>query len=263
VTDPAPDPADLERFEYHAFADLVAACPAPLAAGLGLSAAEVAGGPAIRARAIAGGEFNRAALLPGAEPEGLIAHLRQGGPGALLQLAAPLAFPALEDRLAALGCRPATPWVMLTRGPGRADPGTTRLKLRALSAEDAAEAGIVFVRGYGMPDGFAPWIAALIPRRHWQGFGAFDGAVLVGVGFLYQEGARAIMLGAATLPEARGRGAQTALLAHRLAVATAAGARLIQSHTGLPAPGAASPSLNNMRRAGFRDAHLRLNWRLE
>lgn len=87
-----------------------------------------------------------------------------------------------------------------------------------------------------------------------------DNDRILGVGFLFQDGERAILLGAATLPEARGQGAQTALLARRLAEARRAGARVIQSHTGLPTAGARNPSLDNMRRAGFVDIHLRQNW---
>jgi hypothetical protein len=46
----------------------------------------------------------------------------------------------------------------------------------------------------------------------------------------------------------------------RIEAARAAGAQVIQSHTGLPLGDEPSPSLANMRRAGLRDRHVRINW---
>lgn len=61
------------------------------------------------------------------------------------------------------------------------------------------------------------------------------------------HGTAAVIGGAATLPVARGRGAQTALLQHRLDRAAQAGAAMAVATA---APG--SPSARNLTRAGFR-----------
>lgn len=61
--------------------------------------------------------------------------------------------------------------------------------------------------------------------------------------------------GTATLPEFRGRGMQTALLAHRLNTAAQAGAKLASVFV---TPGTGSE--RNVERAGFRLAGLRLTF---
>jgi GNAT superfamily N-acetyltransferase len=65
-----------------------------------------------------------------------------------------------------------------------------------------------------------------------------------------------VLGGAATLPAARGAGAQTALLAHRLSLAGHLGAPLA---TATAAPG--SPSIRNLAGAGFTIVE-RTAWRL-
>lgn len=257
------DPEALERFEYAAWADLVAAAPPELAAAVGMRTADFDSCRAVIAPHVPSPEFNRGLLTPGADLDALVDFLRQGADRAIIQIAAPDMTPERKADLIEAGCGPAARnWVMLARGPAEPPLPPTPLSLRNLGKAEAGQAGAVFVRGYGMPAAFAGWIAGLIGRPGWRGFGAFDGAMLVSVAFLFQKGERAIMTGAATLPEARGRGAQTALLALRLAEASRGGAEVIQSHTGLPVDDGKNPSLDNMRRAGFADTHTRLNWQV-
>ena len=257
------DPEALERFEYASWTGLVGVAPPGLAADLGLKTRDIAGTTAVIAPNLPSGEFNRGALVPGVDLADILAFLRQGAPQAIVQIAEPLMTPALEASLRADGCTPApNHWIMLARGPGTPPPPRTALSLREIGPESAEEAGSVFARGYGMPPAMGAWMAQLVGQPGWRVFAAFDGDRIVGVGNLCQDGARAIMLGAATLPEARGRGAQTALLALRIAEATRAGAQLIQAHTGLPLGAEKNPSLDNMHRAGFEDRYRRLNWRV-
>lgn len=80
------------------------------------------------------------------------------------------------------------------------------------------------------------------------------GAVLAGGGSMAIVDGMALLFGAATLPEFRGRGVQTALLRRRLEMAREAGAAcglvIIQSRPGIP-------SERNIVRAGFRLAYTR------
>jgi GNAT superfamily N-acetyltransferase len=64
----------------------------------------------------------------------------------------------------------------------------------------------------------------------------------------------------ATLPEYRRRGAQTALLAARIAAAAAADCTVLATETGESIAGEPNPSLANIRRAGFTQACSRLNY---
>jgi GNAT superfamily N-acetyltransferase len=64
----------------------------------------------------------------------------------------------------------------------------------------------------------------------------------------------------ATLAEHRNRGAQSALLAARIAIAADAGCTVLATETGESIAGEVNPSLNNIRRAGFVQVCSRLNY---
>jgi GNAT superfamily N-acetyltransferase len=82
-------------------------------------------------------------------------------------------------------------------------------------------------------------------------FAAVDG-VLAGTAGVNLHAGTANMFGTSTLPGARGRGAQTALVHARLAAAEAAGCDLAFART---SPG--SPSQRNLERLGFRPVYSR------
>jgi GNAT superfamily N-acetyltransferase len=77
----------------------------------------------------------------------------------------------------------------------------------------------------------------------------------VATGALAMHNGVALLAGGATIPEWRRRGAQRALLEHRLACATAAGCDLAMMGA---APGSASQ--RNAERQGFRIAYTRIKW---
>jgi GNAT superfamily N-acetyltransferase len=72
------------------------------------------------------------------------------------------------------------------------------------------------------------------------------------------SGGVALLAGASTVPEGRGKGAQHALLEARLRFAREHGCDLAVINT---APGSASQ--RNAERHGFRIAYTRIKWRLE
>ena len=84
-----------------------------------------------------------------------------------------------------------------------------------------------------------------------------DGRPIAAGGLNLTEGI-ALLAGASTIPEARGRGAQSALLEGRLAFAAERGADLAMVVT---LPGSASQ--RNAERRGFRTAYSRSKWHLE
>jgi GNAT superfamily N-acetyltransferase len=85
-------------------------------------------------------------------------------------------------------------------------------------------------------------------------FACIDGAP-VATGALAIHDGVALLAGAATVPEWRNRGAQRALLEHRLAEAVAVGCDLAMMGA---APGSASQ--RNAERQGFRIAYTRIKW---
>jgi hypothetical protein len=79
----------------------------------------------------------------------------------------------------------------------------------------------------------------------------------VAAGSLNLQGSAALLAGACTIPEARSRGAQRALLAERLRVAAAAGCDIA-----VMGAQSGSGSQRNAERAGFRIAYTRTKWLL-
>jgi GNAT superfamily N-acetyltransferase len=86
-------------------------------------------------------------------------------------------------------------------------------------------------------------------------FIAFDSHQAVATGMLAIHGGVALLAGASTVPEARGRGAQRALLRARLRLAADRGCTLAMMCAG---PG--SGSQRNAERQGFRIAYTRIKW---
>ncbi|MBS1819086.1 MAG: GNAT family N-acetyltransferase [Acidobacteria bacterium] len=87
-------------------------------------------------------------------------------------------------------------------------------------------------------------------------FIALEGEVPIASGSLSLHGGVALLSGASTIPGARGRGAQRALLAARLRFAAEQGCSLAMM---CAAPGSASQ--RNAERSGFRIAYTRTKWR--
>ena len=90
--------------------------------------------------------------------------------------------------------------------------------------------------------------------------GAFDGGELIACAGLYLAGEAAWLGLAATRPTHRRRGAQTALIARRIAIAHAAGVHTLAAETTEDTRVKPNPSTHNLRRLGFRDHYRRPNW---
>jgi GNAT superfamily N-acetyltransferase len=100
----------------------------------------------------------------------------------------------------------------------------------------------------------------VVGQPGWTAYGAYEGDQLIAAAALLISGEVAEFCGAATLPEHRGKGAQSALLAARAQKAVAEGAKWFSAETGKPDEGEKNSSLNNMTRAGFEIQYDRRNW---
>ena len=97
-------------------------------------------------------------------------------------------------------------------------------------------------------------------RAGWTCLVAYDGDRPVAGGAVYVDGDQAWLGLGATLPQARGRGAQSALLAERIRLAAAAGATTVTTETGVRQEGRPERSYRNILRAGFEEVFERPNW---
>ena len=108
---------------------------------------------------------------------------------------------------------------------------------------------------YGVGRDHKPWFAAVVGGKGWTHYLAYDGAQPVAAAALYVCGAYAWLGYAATIPAHRGRGAQSQLIAQRLADAAEEGAAFAVTETT-----AGSVSVRNLTRLGFTTAWERLNY---
>ncbi|KRF45013.1 GCN5 family acetyltransferase [Terrabacter sp. Soil811] len=246
--------------------------PAEAKAALGMRSERLAGGVAVvTANDPTGGYWNKALGFGVTEPvtDSLVAHLvdlyaSAGAPALCLQVA-PAALPAdWDDICVRHGIVGGSVWAKLLR-PAAAPttPSTTDLRVGTIGPEDAETYARVFAGGFGMPP--EPHLLSMFAAAGGGGpgftaYGAWDGAELVAAANLHVAGPAAAFCGAATLPEARGRGAQSAFMKLRVEAARAAGCTWMSAETWQELEGAHNPSLHNMLRSGFVEVYDRRNW---
>ena len=115
----------------------------------------------------------------------------------------------------------------------------------------------------GVPAVLAPTISSAIGLPRWHFYLAVDGDRPIAGAALFTGGDVAWCGLAATVPAARGRGAQAALLIRRLRDAAAAGCAWVSADTQPETPARPNPSFRNMRRLGFEMLYERANYMLE
>ena len=239
---------------------------------LGMASTRVGGGVAlVMADDPTGGYWNKALGFGVTEPvtAGLVADIADfyrstGAPVMCIQVA-PSALPDDWDEICARhGIAAGSTWVKLLRSADLpATPARTDLRVEVVGADAAEAYGRVFAEGFGMP--LEPQLLAMFASAATTGdgftaYGAWDNDRLVAVANLHVAGPAGAFCGAATLPQARGRGAQSAFMERRVADARNAGCAWMSAETWQELDGAHNPSLHNMRRAGFVEVYDRRNW---
>jgi ribosomal protein S18 acetylase RimI-like enzyme len=153
------------------------------------------------------------------------------------------------------------PWATLATPIDSRRPVASRLRVRAVRVravreDDAAEMGALICAAFDLPPNAAPIFTAALDRPRWHVFAAEREGELAGVGMLFVHERVAYLFAGATAPRHRRRGIQRALIAHRIARARDAGARIVGSETGVAVPGEPNPSWHNLERAGLRPVHI-------
>jgi GNAT superfamily N-acetyltransferase len=253
-----------EQAEIESHRDLFAAAPP----ALGLSIEQVAGATLLLAPALPVNLFNRVIGLGEAQPategdiDAIVARYAGLGVRDYWIHLGPTARPvALGDWLAARGFAPARrrTWAKFLRGVEPPPVVRTDTSIQTARAEHAEAVARIACTVYEMPPSLAPWFASLVTRPDWHFLIAWLDGTPVGIGALYVTGRLGWLGVGATLPEARGRGAQSALLAARIRLAAELGCEHVATETGEPVGGEKNPSLDNIRRSGFTQVCSRLN----
>lgn len=259
---------ETEATETEAWRDLMAAMPADVRQALGMDLTAIGDGIVSSLKTLPLVTFNRAFGfgVETAPDTALLQAVHQrmrdvSHPVAQLQLA-PFAWEGREAAIRAAGFADTdVVWAKMSRPTALAPDEITYagLHTETVDADRAQDFAAAVGAGFGMPPLMLPWLAALVGRPRWRCVVArIEGQVIAGAALHLGRNGAAWLGAAATRPEARGRGAQKALIRYRLALAAEAGCARAHTETGiLPGP---NPSLSNMKACGFALVHHRRNW---
>lgn len=170
---------------------------------------------------------------------------------------APQASPELAARLRERGFTDGYAWMKFRRSTD--DPPSVETSLQVEEVTDGPPIARVIAGAYGMPLSAGAAFDRLGRNDAWHMFVARDGAVTVGAAALFVHDGVGWLGAAGTLPEHRGKGAQTALLAARIALARELGLDAVTTETGERQPDRPAASYRNILRAGFEEAYVRPN----
>jgi GNAT superfamily N-acetyltransferase len=256
----------LDRVELEAARDMAHAAPADLARDLGMSGRDVAGTWIEINQHVDELEFNRALglglLAPASESDldAIVQAYRSAGVARFFVPVHPDARPTgLRALLAKRGLSHYDNWVRLHRPAEPAAPVATEFQIERIGRDSAAIFADVVATGFGWDTRLGRLTAAPVGRPGWSHYLAYDGSNAVAAAALFVAGEYGWFGFAATLPSARGRGGQSALLAQRIDDARRAGCRWLSIETEEDRPERPSPSYRNIIRAGFSVAYVRPN----
>jgi GNAT superfamily N-acetyltransferase len=167
----------------------------------------------------------------------------------------------LAARLEARGFVADYAWTKFRRGVEPPAPVETDLRVEPIGPQHARDFGRIVAAGYEVPEFTGRWLAALFARPRWTCFLAFAGDEPAATGALFVCDGVGWLSFAATLPEFRRRGAQSALLAARIRAAAELGCSTVIGETGALEEGRPSNSYRNIVRAGFEPVYDRPNYR--
>jgi GNAT superfamily N-acetyltransferase len=272
-------PALAEQAEAEAYADFEAAATDAGKTALGMRQLRIGGGVALAMRNDPSGFWSKTLGLGFAEPvtaglvERVIEFYRDCGLSSATLQFAPQVLPTdwadITARLTISGSGSALVKLAgdlgtVTAGSrdvarsGCLDDGLHVTRVPAARAREWAE---VTLRVFGLlVEHQVEMGTGCVGRPGWQAFAVFSGSEIVATAGLYVTGSVGHLFGAATLPGARRRGAQSALIAARAAAAREAGCAWLVGETFAEGPGQHNSSLHNMLRAGMSVCYKRPNW---
>jgi GNAT superfamily N-acetyltransferase len=257
----------LERAEIAAWRDFYRAASPASAAACGLGLLEDEGTLGVRAAAADVLGLNRVIGLGLERPasEAAIEKLveffvAESVPRFFVQVS-PTAAPAdVGELLATRGFRHYNNWVKFYRDTSPPPPVSTDLTIRMIDEDEAPAFGRIVAACFDWPEPAASWVADTVGRDGWRHYMAFDGDAPAATGALFVSEGLGWIDFATTLPEYRGRGAQSALLAQRIRDAAELGCEGLVVETAEDRPEKPAPSYRNQLRFGFEVAYVRPNY---
>ncbi|HWG83969.1 MAG TPA: GNAT family N-acetyltransferase [Deinococcales bacterium] len=267
LTATRPTARQLERGEVEVWRDFFRAAPEEVRASCGISSRDLGGATAFTVASFPGFSLNHVTGLGIEAPadeetlDALLDEYHSTGVKRYAVQMSPDARPeGLGAWLAGRGLRLENRWMKLyreARNPPEVKPG---LHVEQVGVERAEDFALVLLRAFGWSESFVPWVAATVCRANWRHYLAFEGGRPVGAAALFVWEDCGYFGFAGTLAEARGRGAQSALIARRARDAAEAGCRWLVVETAEDSEQRPAPSFRNLRRLGFAVAYPRPNY---
>lgn len=257
-----------ERIEIAAWRDYYEAVPSAARDALGVSVHAVGEGVALVARTIESLLANRIIGLglglaaSEASIDEALAHYRGVAGGFAVNLS-PRAMPeSIPLWLESRGLATFFHHLPHGRAAGSPPDSGSSLFVREVEPESAAvwsHVAMAETEDATSPHQFA-WHEACVGRAGWTQVLAMQGESAVAAATMFMQGDAAWLGHARTLSSHRRMGAQRALLAARIRIATHRGAKWLATETGPDWPDVARESLRNVRWAGFAPLHERPSW---
>jgi GNAT superfamily N-acetyltransferase len=254
-----------EQVELAGWAELWSAAPSGLAARHGIEATTIGGALCTAIAEQPSTMLNRVVGLGLYEPasdevlDAVQSFFERHGQPFYVSLNRRAKPSDLGERLQRRGFSTAYAWMKFTRGPEPPPPIDSALRVEVADPVQGADFGDVVAAGYGFEPFVATWLAEL-PGTSWQCYLAYDDEDPAGAAALYVHDGAGYLSFAATRPEHRRKGAQSALLAARIRDAVEAGCTTLVTETGERIPMKPSNSYRNILRFGFEEAYLRPNY---
>jgi GNAT superfamily N-acetyltransferase len=152
-------------------------------------------------------------------------------------------------------------WVKHYRGVENPPVIETEMEIREVKNRNEAELfGEIITKSFEWPDEMKHWFANLAERKCWKTYLAFHGDNPVATASLYVKDDCGWLSFASTLPDYRGKGAQTALIAKRIQDAAELGCKVLTVETAEDNEQKRSQSLQNIQKMGFEVAFIRPNF---
>ncbi len=178
----------------------------------------------------------------------------------MVQLSPAAQPPELPGWLEARGLAFRNNWAKMFRGAEPPPASQTDLRIERIGSESADAFGRIALECFEMSPVLLPFMSCHVGKPGWLHYLGFDGGHPVSTAALFISGDVAWLGFGSTLPSHRGRGAQGALFARRIADGLAAGCKWFVTETGEDTPQEPNPSYRNMLRAGFKLAYMRPNY---
>ena len=189
-----------------------------------------------------------------------LTYKRAGVPRFFVQLSPPVVTDEVSQLLRANGFSHYNNWVKLCRDVAPVPPLETSVVVDEITKSQARVFSRILVDSFDWPRALCPWIESAIGRPRWRFYLAYHKKRAVATAALFVSGDVGWIDFASTLPEARGKGAQAALLRRRIEDARRDGCRTIVVETAEQTRDREAPSFRNMIRYGFQTAYVRPNY---